>query len=301
MKNKITTLIDSILSESSLDSRIESGIFDIHNFEHMEIMAEHMAAHGIDEKIISEVINELVVGEGKFPERQAYNKDGWLVTFPSAEYKQAAIKKGTHYASDPTHGKGGMHLYYKKRGKQQRQTQQDTTKVPVEKPQQNAPVNPPEQNIPSDKSKPAPSDKQPVAPIKKSKAAAPVEKEPEEYDDEYTADDDAADEERAEKAFGNFWAKNAQQSPKPADASQEAPAANVPPPTPVAPAAPVAPDYTKPSKKFAETKGWKVTPYGEWRDKSGNTVAVTGLSGEVVPLKNTDREEFKLFSEKNPM
>jgi hypothetical protein len=25
------------------------------------------------------------------------------------------------------------------------------------------------------------------------------------------------------------------------------------------------------------------------------------LSGEVVPIKNVDREEFKIFAEKNPM
>jgi len=40
-------------------------------------------------------------------------------------------------------------------------------------------------------------------------------------------------------------------------------------------------------------------PYGEYRDREGNTVAVVGLSGEVVPTKSVDRDEYKLFAEKN--
>ena len=112
MKNNNTSkLIDKILHESSLDPRIETGIFDIHNYDHMEIMAEHMAEAGVDKKIIAEVINELVMDEGKYPERQAFNKDGWLVTFPSKQYRDRALKKGTHSIADPTHGKGGMNKY----------------------------------------------------------------------------------------------------------------------------------------------------------------------------------------------
>ena len=298
MKNNETTkLIDKILHESSLDPRIETGIFDIHNYEHMQVMAEHMEAVGVDKKIIAEVINELVMDEGKYPERQAYNKDGWLVTFPSAEYKRRAIKKGTHYGSDPTHGKGGMHLYYKGKGKQKRQVQQD-----------------PSQTTP----------KQPVA--QTAKAIKPTTPAPEPADDDEEEDDDpygikaTRDAHASARAlWGADWdapkkpakkvdvapeepAAEPEQSPE-VPAERPAPTQQAPEVSPVAavPAAPIAPDFTKPSKKFAETKAWKVTPYGEWRDKLGNTVAVTGLSGEVVPLKNTDREEFKIFAEKNPM
>jgi hypothetical protein len=297
MKNKITTLIDTILTESALDPRIESGIFDIHNIEHMQIMAEHMTAQGIDAAIISEVINELVVDEGKYPERQAYNKDGWLVTFPSAEYKQRAIKKGTHYGSDPTHGKGGMHLYYKGKGKQKRQTQQTVTSTGTEKPVQNVPVTPTTQPnaVTNPEIVPTASDKSTEP---KKKANKPATTEPEEYTDDYTSADDAADEEKAAQAFGDFWAKNKQPVAQPVS-TQQVPPAPQSIAAPAIPAIPIAPDFTKPSKKFALDKGWKSTPYGEWRDRLGNTVAVTGLSGEVVPLKNTDREELKIASEKN--
>ena len=38
----------------------------------------------------------------KYPERQAYNAKGILVTFPTPEYKADAIKRGTHFEEDPT-------------------------------------------------------------------------------------------------------------------------------------------------------------------------------------------------------
>jgi hypothetical protein len=54
----------------------------------------------------------------------------------------------------------------------------------------------------------------------------------------------------------------------------------------------------KSTETFASQKGWKSTPYGEWRDEAGNTVAISSPSGEVTPIKNTDREELKLFLSK---
>jgi hypothetical protein len=39
--------------------------------------------------------------EGKYPERQAYNAKGILVTFPNPEYKTAALARGTHFEVDP--------------------------------------------------------------------------------------------------------------------------------------------------------------------------------------------------------
>ena len=40
--------------------------------------------------------------EGKHPERQAYNKDGLLITFPTPKHKQDALTAGTHFEKDPT-------------------------------------------------------------------------------------------------------------------------------------------------------------------------------------------------------
>jgi uncharacterized iron-regulated membrane protein len=57
-------------------------------------------------------------------------------------------------------------------------------------------------------------------------------------------------------------------------------------------------EYASISQKFAKQKGWTVTEYGEYHDREGNPVAVVGLSGEIVPIRNNDREEYKIFAEK---
>jgi hypothetical protein len=64
------------------------------------------------------------------------------------------------------------------------------------------------------------------------------------------------------------------------------------------PEAPSEPNKTEITEKFAASKGWESTPYGEWRNAQGETVAVVSLSGEVTPIKSNDREELKLFASK---
>lgn len=93
-------LIDKILREVSLDSRIHDGIFKLEENDHMEVMREYLINKGIDEASVIEFCNKVL--EGKYPERQAYNKDGILVTFPTPEYKKKAILAGTHFEEDPT-------------------------------------------------------------------------------------------------------------------------------------------------------------------------------------------------------
>jgi hypothetical protein len=55
------------------------------------------------------------------------------------------------------------------------------------------------------------------------------------------------------------------------------------------------------SVEFAKSKQWNPTPFGEWRNAVGDATAVVGLSGEVVPIKTTDREELKIFAEKKKL
>jgi hypothetical protein len=288
-KTQVKELIEKILTETALDPRIETGILDIYNHEHLDIMSEYMTKQGIDQTIISEFINNIAMEEGKYPERQAYNKDGWLVTFPSKEYKDAAIKKRTHFASDPTHGKGGMNLYYKKRGKQKRQTQQDASRVePVEKPTAKLGVKPAPVQQPAKAAA-----NQPTSPAAKpaAKPAPSPEDDSEEYYDDTSAASVEAEKEKLRNAFGFNKKEPAAgaEAPKPA----QAPAIDVPVVTQPSD------QYASVSKKFAKQKGWAETPYGEYRDGEGNPVAVIGLSGEVVPIRNTDREEYKIFAEKN--
>lgn len=284
MKN-IQEFISSIITEASLDARIQSGIVDLSKLEHLQVVAEAMYNACEDEIIVNEFISEFLC-EGKYPDRQAFNKEGWLVTFPSKEYRDAAIKKGTHSVSDPTHGKGGMNLYYKKKGKQKRQTQQQTTQlapkqVPASAPK--APTQAPakvqakageitpemmgDEDVPT--SEKTPTEKPtPATPVK-----TPTEPEPK---SEPIKTPPSAD-------------KVEPEAPKPA----ESPAIDVPvveKPTE---------QYAVVSKKFAGQKGWKEEPYGEWKNLQGETEAVVGLTGEVVPVKSVYREEYKLFAEKN--
>jgi cytoskeletal protein RodZ len=129
MKNEIEKLIENVILDCESDDRISSGVFDIHNADHLAVFVERSVRFGLTEEIAENLLDTAMFAEGKHPDRQAYNKEGWLVTFPSKEYRDAAIKKGTHAISDPTHGRGGMNLYYKRKGKQKRQTQQATTSV----------------------------------------------------------------------------------------------------------------------------------------------------------------------------
>jgi hypothetical protein len=290
MNKNISKIIEDLITECECDNRIETGIFEIHNADHLVVLSEHMVSHGISEEIIEEAIEAMTMDEGKYPERQAYNKEGWLVTFPSKEYRDAAIKKRTHFSSDPTHGKGGMNLYYKRKGKQKRQKTQGQSAVEPQGQQPNAQV--PAQAPAVDKNKPirTPEEEEEFQRMKAAYKISP--KRDTDAVAKYMASRDpnfrsASDQAPASKTSGDSSQK------EPSEKAPAAPAIDVPvvtqPPE----------QYATVSKKFAEQKGWKAEPYGEYRNQQGEAVAVVGLSGEVVPIKNTDREEYKIFAEKN--
>jgi len=94
------------LSELCLDRRVDDGIFDIFNNDHMEILREKFSEMGIPKGEVVEYANKVI--EGKYPERQAYNSKGILVTFPNPEYKQRALKRRTHFEEDPTKGQTNL-------------------------------------------------------------------------------------------------------------------------------------------------------------------------------------------------
>ena len=93
-------IFDTVLRDVSFDSRITNGIFDIEKNDHMDILREYFTNKGIDSDTVREFTNGVL--EGKYPERQAYNVKGILVTFPTPEYKANALKAGTHFENDPT-------------------------------------------------------------------------------------------------------------------------------------------------------------------------------------------------------
>ena len=289
LSKKNTKMVEEIISDAALDTRISDGMVNLKNSEHIQVIAEVMYNRDIDVDTINEFV-EKFMDEGKYPERQAYNKDGWLVTFPSAEYKQKAIKKGTHYGSDPTHGKGGMNLYYKKRGKQKRQTQQAVSSTD---PTQQFAASP-KQTYGTPEQKPTTAAPTSVGDSDASSRTSGVAKisgatNKQSTDASTTQVGASVDTKTAGRSGTETPDSNAtgQSSLEPTIATQPSPVA-----TPVS-------NYVFISVKFATDKGWTKTPYGEWRDSTGNTAAVIALSGEAVPVKSVERDELKLIADKN--
>lgn len=95
-----SNVFEKVLNSVSLDERIQDGIFSLENESHMDVLREYFLNRGLDEASVIEFTNKVV--EGKYPERQAYNAKGILVTFPTPEYKANAIQKGSHFEKNPT-------------------------------------------------------------------------------------------------------------------------------------------------------------------------------------------------------
>ena len=99
----MSDFLDKILAEVCVDERIPDGIFDMSNSVHMQALFETLTDNfNFNLNDAREVHNKMI--EGKYPERQAYNRDGLLVTFPTPQHKQKAISRGTHFEKDPTAG-----------------------------------------------------------------------------------------------------------------------------------------------------------------------------------------------------
>ena len=90
----------SLVNEIGCDSRIKNGSLDLKNEEHVFVLQEYLEKAGYD---INEIVEKTarLFEAGRFPERQAYNKDGILVTFPNKQYRDRAVNKGTHFVENP--------------------------------------------------------------------------------------------------------------------------------------------------------------------------------------------------------
>jgi hypothetical protein len=289
MKQDILEAVNGSILDICVHPLVEDGTFDVQNTEHMFLLMESLIEKNFDDTTVSEVVKALR-HEGKHPERQAYNKEGWLVTFPSKEYRDAALKKGTHAIADPTHGKGGMNLYYKKKGKQKRVTQQATSQTDPNAIKKQAPADGSQASTPDSTSSDLPPATEPTAAAasapEKTAPAASASSEP-------SAEDPASAQSEPTAASATEPATKGANAPQGAATAAPAPQA-----APKEPAAPVVQPKVDITVQFAKSKNWSSTPYGEWRDSSGSVVAVVSLSGEVAPIKSNDRDELKLFAEK---
>lgn len=98
-------ILSELIEQICLDSRIKDGIFSLDNNDHLNILQEYLQVElNMDEQQSVEIRNAVL--EGKYPDRQAYNSNGLLVTFPTPEYKQRAISRGTHFEENPKKAAG---------------------------------------------------------------------------------------------------------------------------------------------------------------------------------------------------
>lgn len=95
----MSNILDRVFAEVCLDERITDGIFRMEEATHMDALRDYFVRKGIQPESAIAVTNRMV--EGKYPERQAYNKDGILVTFPTPQHKARAIARGTHFEKNP--------------------------------------------------------------------------------------------------------------------------------------------------------------------------------------------------------
>lgn len=165
----MSTIIDRILDEVCLDERIPDGVFDMENNAHMEVLRENLSDnYGLELNDVKDIHNKML--EGKYPERQAYNKDGLLVTFPTPQHKQRAIQRGTHFEQDPTKGAPNVFGGQAAPGAQQ-PAQQPSQPPPAPEPKAEPKAEPqaaPKEPAPSAGSSLPPSDSQPSAPAQPS-------------------------------------------------------------------------------------------------------------------------------------
>jgi outer membrane biosynthesis protein TonB len=88
----MSQIIDQIFNEVCLDSRIPDGIFNLEEESHMDALRDHLVKGGLTLEDATTITNKMV--EGKYPERQAYQKDtGITVTWPTPEHKAKAMKE----------------------------------------------------------------------------------------------------------------------------------------------------------------------------------------------------------------
>ena len=95
----MSNLLDRVFNEVCLDERVSDGVFKMEEASHMDALRDYFLKKGVAKEAAVHVTNRMV--EGKFPERQAYNRDGILVTFPTPQHKARAIARGSHFEKNP--------------------------------------------------------------------------------------------------------------------------------------------------------------------------------------------------------
>ena len=271
-------IIERILSDVCSHKNVTDGIVNFNNQSHIDVLKEVLSNLGIGSSKIEEIACSL--GEGNFPERQAYNKEGFLVTFPDPVYKKKALSTGKYSEKDPTGGSGGMHLIKKV----------DTVDVNEPKIDKSKSVN----TSTSDASKPqAKSVSEPTPPT----PSTPTETSPVKKDTTTTKAPTDAPHKVATPHIASTPTQQPTSVPKPpqTDITQYTTGVPVSPSTNLDLGKISA--YKDPSLEWAHNRKWIKRENNNYYDDAGNLKAITGLDDSVIPVSEEERLSLKQFIE----
>jgi hypothetical protein len=258
-----------LLLSVCLDERVTTGIFDPSLQEHVDVLVDHLGRKGLERRWICEFVNNMV--EGKYPERQAYNREGFLVTFPTPEHKKNALASGDFFQSDPTGGKGGMHLVKKA------EPAPTAPEAAPSAPPPPAPEQPAQQQKPAAPAQPAPAKPAPKAPELPAPIATPEAPKP-----NAPAMEKPSAGVDVPTAPTKYTKTDQQKSREHWRAGEQGKT-----------------EYVDPSVEWAHNQKWERTGNGNYYDAQGNLAAVTSLDGKVVPIDDANKERLKVWI-KNP-
>jgi len=263
MNDTKNSVIEQLLLEVCAHPKVSDGIVNFEIQEHVDALIDVLRKTSMDESTIRSVTNPL--NEGKHPERQAYNREGFLVTFPNSDYKKQALASGEYTNQDPTNGKGGMHLVKKV----------EPTDAPASQPS----VSKPE---PQKQTTHQPSVGAPQKPASPTTTPQPT----------------------SQPSTTQTTPQVKTSSPKPvASTAAKTPGGATEYTTgiPVSPSTDLNLDkisaYKDPSLEWAHNKKWDKRENNNYYDAEGNLKAITGLDGTVVPVAEEERVDLKKFIE----
>lgn len=255
-----SAIIEQLLLEVCAHPKVADGVVNFETQEHVDALIEVLKKTSMPVESIKSITNAL--NEGRHPERQAYNREGFLVTFPTPEYKKQALASGEYTNQDPTNGKGGMHLVKK-----------------VE----------PSDTTPTDNTV------QKQEPVKQSHSSSPQQSSP-----KPTTSTPAPTPAPSTPAPSQIKTSSPKPAPT-ATPKTPGGATEYTTGVPVSPSTDLnldkISDYRDPSLEWAHNKKWEKRENNNYYDSQGNLKAITGLDGTVVPVVEEERMDLKKFIE----
>ena len=279
----VSEFIEDTLREVCLDSRIPNGSFNIEDKNHVYILREYIAER-FDLEFADALISKVLVTEGNFPERQAYNKDGILVTFPDAESKKAAIDRGTHLANNPGGGEDGADTSNDAPEDDTGGEEGAEADVDVEEPESMFA----DYEAPEDMQSDLDSDEDTGEDMTGEKF--PVKSvDSDDFDEkDINKDGEVSDQER--KQFNEKKAHHVYDILKSVEASSENDEEMT-----TTPEAKVLSGELHPTILFALKQKWEYDKGGNWYDETGKFRASTDRRGQLSPAASEDKQEMLLW------